>query len=80
MSLKNFKIKEDLTNQMINYGLWQSVSEIEKQLLKIQTKSEKTTALKTQLNFRKIVLNQPVEDPKLYQFSAKGGHLKAELN
>lgn len=68
---KDFQEKENLTNSMLYYGLWQSVQQVDLQIQTIKSKTEKLTALKTQINFRKTVLGQPAEKD-LYKFSSKG--------
>ena len=69
---KNFREREELTSKILHYGLWQSSSEIDQKLASIATKAEKISAVKYQLQFRKVVLEQPEDDKNLFQFSAKG--------
>ena len=68
---KSFKQKEKLTNDMLYYGLWQSKDEVSDHMSCISSKTEKLKAIKTQINFRKIVLEQPVKDKKIFSFSSK---------
>ena len=68
---KQFEKKEDLTKNIMYYGLWQSPAEIDEKLSTIKTQKEKLEALKVQINFRKSVLEQPVSDKHLLQFSSK---------
>ena len=69
---KHFREKEDLTRKMIHYGLWQTENEVEDKLCSLPTIKEKIAALKTQITFRKVVLEQPVSDKTLFNFSSKG--------
>ena len=55
---KKLKQKEDLTNDIVYFGLWQSENEVDLCLASIPTKTEKEKALKTQLRFREKVLQQ----------------------
>ena len=68
---KHFREKEDITSKMIFYGLWQSDKEVEDKLNEIPTIKEKLLALKSQINFRKVVLEQPVSNKALFSFSSK---------
>ena len=52
------KQKEQLTQDIIKYGLWQSSVQISDGLHQLKSKAEKLKALKTQLNFCKKVLRQ----------------------
>ena len=71
LEMKAFKNKEAATEQIIHYGLWQSPSEISTKLCELTGKKEKVTALKAQLNFRRLVLQQPVKDKSIFNFSSK---------
>ena len=66
-----FQEKEYLTAKMIYYGLWQSENDMEDKIREIGINKEKLIAIKTQINFRKIVLEQPVSDKSLFSFSSK---------
>ena len=55
---KKFREKEKLTEEIMTYGLWQSKSQVTSGLEKIRSVSEKLKALKTQLDFRRKVLEQ----------------------
>lgn len=68
---KEFNDKQNITKEMIHYGLWQKCEDIDRKLSEISSKGEQLKALKSQILFRKVVLNQPVTDKKLYQFSSK---------
>ena len=65
--------KEKITSDMIQYGLWQSVEDIDSHLRLAKSETQKKEALKTQLRFRKTVLQQvyPV-NKDVYKFSKKG--------
>ena len=49
---RSVKQKEQLTQDIIKYGLWQSSAQISDGLHQLKSKAEKLKALKTQLNFR----------------------------
>ena len=50
---RSVKQKEQLTQDIIKYGLWQSSAQVFDGLHQLKSKTEKLKALKTQLNFRK---------------------------
>ena len=57
------------------YGLWQSESQIERNLATFEAKSDKVDALKAQLHFRKVILQQPppsTHDKSVYNFTVVG--------
>ena len=56
LQAKKLKEKEELAQEIMKYGLWQSKDQEE--ISKIRTKKEKIAALKLQLDFRKKVLEQ----------------------
>lgn len=62
--------KEKLTAEIISYGLWQSVEQVDSGLHSITSETQKRAALKVQLRFRKVVLQQEAEDG-LYRYSSK---------
>ena len=65
--------KEKFTSDMIQYGLWQSVEDIDKHLKMAKTETQKREALKVQLRFRKSVLQQVYPENKdVYKFSKRG--------
>jgi hypothetical protein len=65
--LRVAKEKEDLTNKICYWGLWQSPEAVSAQLLNVAKVSEKKDALKTQLQFRKKVLCQKYPDRCVFQ-------------
>ena len=64
--------KERLTSKICCYGLWQSVEHVVQQLAELASVTEKKAALKSQLTFRKTVLNQKFEDKSVFAFSHNG--------
>ena len=66
---KALEVKEKLTNDLMLYGLWQSKSDIQDGLAKLKTKTEKLTALKTQLSFRSKVLEQKYPEKDVFFLS-----------
>ena len=72
---KNRKLllqKEKLTTAIVQHGLWQTTSQVETALSIIRSETGKREALKVQLRFRKMVLQQQYEDMSVFQFSKKG--------
>lgn len=64
--------QEEYTKEIINYGLWQSDSEVDNMLLSYKKDSDKIKALKAQLRFRENVLHQIPNDKSKFNFSKKG--------
>ena len=77
---KCIEMKEKITSEIINFGLWQSVAEIDSCLEGIKSETQKRAALKAQLRFRKTVLQQEAPD-SVYRFSSKerGGQFHSQL-
>ena len=48
---KSLRWKEQLTNEILHYGLWQTHCDVENGLAKLKSKSAKLKALKAQINF-----------------------------
>jgi cyanate lyase len=63
--------QEEITNEIIFYGLWQSTDQVDRVLDTIETNKEKLKALKAQLRFRKEILKQHPDNPAIYRFSKK---------
>ena len=55
---KKFREKEQLTEEIMVYGLWQNESQVTSALEKMRSNTQKLKALKCQLDFRKKVLEQ----------------------
>ena len=55
---RSVKQKEQLTQDIIKYGLWQSSAQISDGLHQLKSKTEKFKTLKAHLNFHKKVLQQ----------------------
>ena len=66
---KRLKEKEITTDEIIYYGLWQSVQQVDEYLQSFDKDSEKVDALKAQLRFRNNILLQRNGDPKAFTFS-----------
>ena len=75
---KQLKEKEKLTNDLMLYGLWQSEPDILQGLAKLDSKRDKLNALKTQLNFRKKVLEQQHHNKEVFFFSKKKKQLTVD--
>lgn len=57
---------ENYTNDIIDWGLWQSVQDVDYHVSLYKTKKDKVAALKPQLNFRNKVLHQKPKDETLH--------------
>ena len=68
---KSLRDRELETNDVIYWGLWQTVEQIDDSLKNIKSDSEKIEGLKAQLRFRKNVLKQEYSDKSVYNFSVK---------
>ena len=60
MRQKKLKEKEQLTENIVAYGLWQSREQVDDKLSTLKTKKEKVKALKVQLDFREKVLHAKI--------------------
>ena len=61
------------------YGLWQSESQNERKLATFKARSDRVDALKVQLHFRKVILQQPppsTHDKSVYNFIVVGSREK----
>lgn len=76
--VKERKEKERLTEEIISMGLWQSADQIEAGLAKLKSKTSKLKALKTQLDFRKKVLQQTNPNKIIFQLSHQGHHFTVD--
>lgn len=66
---KRIERLEKETTDMLYYGLWQTKEQMESELSKISSKTEKEEALKVQLRFRKDVFKQVCDKDNVYAFS-----------
>ena len=53
---KPLREKENLTQAIMGYGLWQTKQQVEEGLAKLKSKTSELQALKTQLDFQRKVL------------------------
>ena len=67
----DLKQKEQLCQQVQQSGLWSSPEDVASKVAVESTAARKIAALKTQIRFRKIVLQQKA-DKRLFQWSAGG--------
>lgn len=74
---RELKKLEDITNEIIYYGLWQSTEQVDSMLETIKSKSEKVKALKAQMRFRREIFKQNSGDSAVFRFSKKenGGNV-----
>ena len=75
---KALRQKEQLTQEIVQCGLWQTHDDIMKGLAMEKSKSAKIKALKAQLNFRRRVLEQQHPDKEVFAFSRKGKQLSVD--
>lgn len=68
---KLVEMKEKITSELLGYGLWVSSEQVQSNLSAMKTETQKRTALKAQLRFRKTVLQQEYTDDAIYRFSSK---------
>ena len=66
---KSLRRKEQLTKEVLHYGLWQTHGDVKNGLGKLKSKTAKVKALKAQINFRKLVLQQKYPDKGVFSFS-----------
>lgn len=59
---KKMREKERLTQEILQYGLWQTQHDVRKALSQLKFKSAKVKAIKAQLDFRTCVLEQKHPD------------------
>ena len=71
--IKQLRLKENLTKDIVQYGLWQSKEDIAEGVAKERSKTAKLSALKVQFNFRKRVLDQRSYCHKELFLFSKGG-------
>ena len=71
---------EDFTSSILEWGLWQSNAHVDFHLgTVIKTKTDKLSALKAQLNFRKHVLLQKPKNKDVYNFTKVVGKRRINL-
>ncbi|KAH3725161.1 hypothetical protein DPMN_050994 [Dreissena polymorpha] len=61
----------NMTQDVCDYGLWQSCEEVNEGLGRLDTDSQKRNAFQAQLRFRKKVLKQKHSVKQVYNFSRK---------
>ncbi|KAH3824752.1 hypothetical protein DPMN_126605 [Dreissena polymorpha] len=60
---------EVITDEILIWGLWQSVEEVDSAFKRLTSVQDKRAALSAQLRFRKNVLKQTVKDNTIYALS-----------
>lgn len=75
---KKVREKENLTQAIMVYGLWQTQQQVKEGLMKLKSKTAKLTALKAQLDFRKKVLEQNHVDKSIFCLSKNKKKLSVE--
>ena len=71
--------KERLTAAIVSAGLWQSMEQVDKALQALPNERQKKDSLKTQLKFRKVVLQQTHPNPSVFHFSHKGTAFSSQI-
>ena len=66
---KKVRKKENLTQAMMAYGLWQTKEQIAQGIAKCKSNTSKLKVLKAQLDFRKKVLEQEYNDRYVFCLS-----------
>ena len=76
--LKREAERLELVQQITYHGLWQDIGQVERNLATYKKKGEKIKALKTQLKFQKVILEQtpPNKDSTIYNCLVKENHGK----
>ena len=83
------KRKEDITCIIIDTELWQNEEQLQQKMDACESNNERYLACKNQIKFRRVVLQQFLEDDKGFTFSEKGkpnpwtmmlDHLKKFIN
>ena len=67
---RSLEAKEKIVSEIISYGLWQSIEQMNSCLNGIGSETQKRVAIKAQLRFRKVVLQQEAPET-LFKFSSK---------
>ncbi|XP_033731138.1 uncharacterized protein LOC117320739 [Pecten maximus] len=67
------------TNDILFWGLWQTVKQVDVMLETMKDK-EKLDALKSQMRFRKNILRQTSNNPKIYNFSKSVNKKRKDLS
>ena len=68
---KEIEAKEKITSKIINYGLWQSIIQVNSCLDGMKSETQKRAAIKIQLRFPKTILQQKPLTDSVYKFSSK---------
>jgi len=68
---EDLRMKEQLSRDIAQVGLWSTEDEVLAKLATVPLVSKKVSTLKTQVKFRKVVLQQQA-DKSLFQYSANG--------
>ncbi len=67
---RSLEAKEKIASEITNYGLWQSIGQMDCCLTGISSETQKRVAIKAQLRFRKVLLQQEAPD-SVFKFSSK---------
>ena len=76
---KAIKDKEDIVNEIQYWGFWQYTETLHSSLNGLKGNAQKKKALKAQLRFRKLILEQIHSDSKIFQFSERGKDYSVEV-
>lgn len=80
LKAQRLRKKEQQTNDIVFWGLWQNDQQVESALREIQTTKQKVAALKAQLHFRNNVLHQKPDNMKgVYSVTKLIGNKRVNL-
>jgi hypothetical protein len=73
-------LKQDLVQKVEELGgMWKTDTEVDEQIAKISKEKDKKIAIKTQIQFRKIVLGAKHKDKKVFQMSSEGNAFSSQV-
>ena len=73
-------LKQDLVQKVEELGgMWKTNQEIDEKITNISTEKDKKIAIKTQIQFRKIVLGAKHKDKKVFQMSSEGKAFSSQM-
>ena len=73
-------LKQDLVQKVEELGgMWKTNEEIDEKIANISTEKDRKIAIKTQIQFRKIVLGAKHEDKKVFQMSSEGKAFSSQM-
>ncbi|KAH3832615.1 hypothetical protein DPMN_105907 [Dreissena polymorpha] len=80
IEMKRIEKLEIETNQMMFYGLWQTVNQVNNEIAQLHSQKDQEEGLKTQLRFRKSVFKQTSLNKNVYNFSKVENGKRVQLS